>query len=391
MIDNSTIQFIKEHEKDDVRKLALQASRYPDRDMPFIIQQIAGRQISKDKLPTWYDNENIIYPVHLSLEQCSSEKTAIYKASLCQGKSFIDLTGGLGVDFSFMSQQFDEAIYVEQNIDLIELASHNMQALGLKNISIVNDNAESYLSNANSFDTIYLDPARRNTHGQKTVLIEDCTPNLREIGETLFEKGEQVIIKLSPMLDISLALKSLSEINQVHIVSVNNECKELLFVKDKAKADYINFKCINILNNQTQIYSFEKEGENETIIAYTNKIEKYLYEPNPSVLKAGAYKSIARDFSINKLHQSSHLYTSDELVENFSGRKFEIISSFEFNKKELKQNLSKIDKANITVRNFPLSVAEIRKKTNIKEGGEIYIFATTLSNEKRVFIVCKKI
>lgn len=391
MIDNSTIQFIKEHEKDDVRKLALQASRYPDRDMPFIIQQIAGRQISKDKLPTWYANEKIVYPVHLSLEQCSSEKTAIYKASLCKGKSFIDLTGGLGVDFSFMSQQFDEAIYVEQNIDLIELASHNMQALGLKNISIVNDNAENYLSNANPFDTIYLDPARRNTHGQKTVLIEDCTPNLREIGETLFEKGEQVIIKLSPMLDISLALKSLSEINQVHIVSVNNECKELLFVKDKAKADYINFKCVNILNNETQIYSFEKERENDIIIAYTNKIDKYLYEPNPSVLKAGAYKSIACDFSINKLHQSSHLYTSDELVENFPGRKFEIISSFEFNKKELKQNLSKIDKANITVRNFPLSVAEIRKKTNIKEGGEIYIFATTLSNEKRVFIVCKKI
>lgn len=384
------IDFVKEHEKDDIHTLALQSGKYPHINMELAIRQISGRKTAKEKIPAWYNAEQIVYPKHLSLEQSSSENTALYKASLCKGKSFADLTGGLGVDFSFISRNFQTATYIEQQAELTDIASHNFNVLGLDNIHIVNMDSVAYLKSMPPVDMIYIDPARRDNIGKKTVLIEDCTPNLLEIEDLLEEKAERIMIKLSPMLDISLALRTLRGITEVHIVSVNNECKELLFIKDKVDSP-IEFYCVNIRNNKTDIYTFTKDEEDSLQINYEPNLGKYLYEPNTSILKAGAYKSIAEDFVISKLHKNSHLYISDNLKEDFQGRVFSIDNILTLSKKDIKEHLSKIGQANITVRNFPLSVQEIRKKTKIKEGGDIYIFATTLADEKKVLIICKKI
>jgi len=391
MTDKATFQFITDHKHDDTRKLALQAKRYRDVDMNFALRQISGLQIAREKIPSWYKNNSVIYPVHLSMEQSSSEKTAMYKASLCEGSTLVDLTGGLGVDFSFMSQKFEHAIYVEKQPGLVDLANHNFKALGLDNISVINDDTESFLEKMELVDFIYIDPARRSSSGRKTVLIEDCTPNIIELENIIGQKCDTAIIKLSPMLDISRALTSLNDVSEVHIVSVANECKELLFVKNTNKVTETKFCCINITNNKTEKYIFTRSGEESALPFFSPDIKRYLYEPNASVLKAGAYKKIALDFGLAKLHPNSHLYTSEALNENFPGRKFVVKESFTFGKKELKSKLQSIKKANITVRNFPLSVDEIRKKTSIKEGGDIYIFATTLANEEKILIIAEKI
>ena len=384
--------FIKGHENDDIHLLTLQAHRYPDIDIQLAIRQIAGRQIAKIKIPSWYKNEDILYPQHISMEQSSSEATANYKAQLCEDNAMTDLTGGLGVDFSFLAKRFSSATYVEQQAELAEIAKSNFNTLGLHNVKVINGNAVEYLENMQTVDLIYIDPARRSSGGQKTVFIEDCTPNLIEIENLLSVKAKRVMIKLSPMLDISLAIKSLKDISEVHVVSVNNECKELLFIKDKMNNnDTIPFYCINIKNNKTDIFSFSKEEEEKTAIEYTNSLNTYLYEPNASIIKAGAYKSIGKSFSLNKLHPSSHLYTSDNLLPEFPGRGFKIKNVFSLNKKEVKESLSNIKQANISIRNFPLSVQEIRKRTGLKDGGDLYIFATTLSDEKKVLILCEKI
>ena len=393
MTDDNTARFIKEHEKEDVRKLALQSKRYADVDMQFVLRQIAGKQIACDKIPYWYRHEKIIYPEHISLEQCSSEKTAEYKASLCKGGELVDLTGGLGVDFSFMSSRFAKATYVENQEALVVLAKSNFESLDLKNTNIINDNAEHYLMQMDAVNTIYIDPSRRSRSGSKTVLIEDCSPNLIELEQTLNDKCSQLIIKLSPMLDITQALNKLTIITDVHIVSCNNECKELLLVKnnDNRDADVL-FYCVNILNNGTsEKYSFVRSKEEYAQVIYGDRLKKYLYEPNASVMKSGAYKCISEDFRVDKLHVNSHLYTSDEIIENFPGRKFIVKDVIPFGKKEMKDALHNIDKANITVRNFPLSVEEIRKRTGLKDGGDNYIFATTISDSKKVLILCSKI
>jgi len=384
------ISFVKEHEDDDIHSLALNAKKYSGIDIQLAIRQISGRRIAKDKIPSWYIIDRILYPKHLSLEQSSSEKTATYKASLVSGISMIDLTGGIGVDFSFLSKQFIHAVYVEQQLELSEIARYNFAVLGLENIDVVNAKAEEYLRSLPPVDLIYIDPARRNDAGRKTVRIEDCTPDVLDIQDLLEEKSKMVMIKLSPMLDISLALNSLRNISDVHIVSVNNEVKELLFIKQK-NGGKITFYCINIKKDKTEIYSFGREDEDNTAIHYTSQLGAYLYEPNASILKAGAYKSIARSYSLEKLHPNSHLYTSDGLKENFPGRKFAVRNICSLNKKDIKEYLSPFKQANITVRNFPLTVEEIRKKTNLKDGGNVYIFATTLSGDKKVLIICEKI
>lgn len=392
-MDNKMLLFVNEHEKDNVRELALQSKRYPDIDIPFAVQQIAGRQISRNKIPYWYSFDQVIYPKHISLEQSSSEKTARYKASLCEGDSLADLTGGMGIDFSFMSQKFRQATYIEKQEELAKIAECNFKVLGLKNVNVKIDTAEEYLKRMNAVDTIYIDPARRSESGSKTVLISDCSPNLTEIESLIDEKSNQAIIKLSPMLDISQALKSLHNIAEVHIISVNNECKELLFIKNKQSETNhkVVFHCVNIHNDEIiSKYIFDKETEKDIEIIYTNQIEKYVYEPNSSIIKAGAYKSISNSFDVKKLHPNSHLYTSDVLVNNFPGRSFMVKRVLSFNKKEIKNIASDYTEANIAVRNFPLTVAEIRKKTSVKDGGNIYIFATTLFDNQKILIVGEK-
>lgn len=391
----SFLQFVLEHESDNLGQLALQANRFPHIDMPQALQQIKGKQIAKEKIPSWYANENIVYPLHISLEQSSSEATAKFKSTIFSGQMLVDLTGGMGVDISFLSSNFEKAIYVESQPYLEEIAKQNFRTLELNNIETHCMDAIDFLYKADeSIDTIYIDPARRNDSGKKTVLIEDCVPNIIDIQEQLNKKAKRVIIKLSPMLDISLALQKLDNVTDVYIISHKNECKELLFIKQKEdKEQETQLHCINILNNETtEYFSFTKSEESNSECIYnTSQVEQFLYEPNASILKSGAYKTITHRYKIKKLHPNSNLYTSATPVLNFPGRIFEVKSVFSLNKKDLKANLNEIESANITVRNFPLSPEQLRSRLRIKDGGDTYIFATTLFDEEKVLISGQKV
>lgn len=390
-LSQPTLDFIRLHAQDDIHTLALQAARYPDVDMPVAITQIAGRQIAVHKIPSWQENENLLYPRHLSMEQCSSEITARYKASLVGGDSLTDLTGGFGIDCAFLAAQFQKASYVEQQKELCEIAAHNFPLLGLQHISIYNEDGVNHLQQMEPVDCIFIDPARRNGHGGKTVAISDCEPDVAELEDLLLQKGQKVMIKLSPMLDLTLALKSMQYTREVHIVSVNNECKELLLILSKDADTEIPICCTNLATREQAPFIFTREAEQSAECTFAETTGTYLYEPNASILKAGAFRSIASSFNAKKLHPNSHLYTSEEFIENFPGRAFLITDQCSFNKKELKGMLNGTKKANITVRNFPSTVAEIRKRTQLSEGGDVYLFATTLAGEEKVLIKCKKV
>jgi 16S rRNA G966 N2-methylase RsmD len=387
METSSTQQaFILAHEHEDVRELAL---RYSGEDMPFLLAQIAGRQTAKQKIPSWYGIDEILYPVHLSLEQASSEMTARYKASLApEGKArLVDLTGGMGVDFSFLAPRFGRAVYLEQNEELCALAAHNFGLLELKNATVIQGKSEEYVSHMERADLVYLDPARRDEGGRKVFRIGDCTPDLTRLKEGLLEKADRIMIKYSPMLDISLALKTLGDVREVHVVSVENECKELLFVLSKEGGECI-CQTVNLLRGGERVaFGFTPAEEaQEAVLA--PEPGRFLYEPNASVLKAGAFNAVANRYGVKKLHRHSHLYTSDSRVADFPGRTFEVDSCFVPNKKNLRVFLSETKKANIAVRNFPMSVAEIRKRSGLKEGGDCYLFATTLADGRKVWIIC---
>lgn len=383
--------FIQEHLSDDVRSLALQAKRHPQVDMPTAITQIAGRQAAAAKIPSWKEMSDIWYPRHLSMEQCSSELTALYKASLVQGESLTDLTGGFGIDCAFLASGFKTVTYVEQQKDLCKIAEHNFPILGLSHIRVMHGDGVDYLKKMSPVDCIFIDPARRNEHGGKTVAISDCEPDVEALEELLITKGKQVMIKLSPMLDLTLALRDMQHVRQVHVISVNNECKELLLLIGQETIKEIPIHCVNLTSKTNQQFIFTRQQEQESECDYSSQLMKYLYEPNASLLKAGAFRSIAAIFKLTKLHPNSHLYTSDQLIINFPGRVFQIKDHCTFNKKEIKEMLSDIKKANITVRNFPASVAELRKRIKLSDGGDTFLFATTLSNEQKTLIRCEKV
>lgn len=391
-VSAATRQFINEHRHDNVRELALQGRKYPDVDMPFAITQIAGRQAAADKIPSWSATDGLLYPKHLSMEQCSSEATATYKASLLKGNTFADLTGGFGIDCAFISRNFAKAVYVERQTELCDIAKHNFPVLGLNHIQVINSDGVEYLRQMEETDCIFLDPARRNEHGGKTVAISDCEPDVAELSPLLLSKAKRIMIKLSPMLDLSLALHDLPSTDEVHIVSVANECKELLLILNKErKGEEVTIHCINIgKDNTQQKFSFTRKEEQEAACTYAVQTGGYLYEPNASILKAGAYRSIAKAYKLDKLHPNSHLYTSDAYISDFPGRIFRIENTFTLNKKEVKEHLQGTEKANITVRNFPVTVAELRKRLKLKDGGDIYLFATTLADERKVLIKCSK-
>ena len=387
-----TIAFIEEHARADVRSLALQAKKYPGVDMAMAVVQIAGRQIAEAKIPSWYQVEGLLYPKHLSMEQCSSEATALYKMGLVEGETFADLTGGFGIDCSFLSRKFMQADYVERQAELCELAGHNFPLLGL-NIGVHNEDGVDYLKRMQPVDCLYLDPARRDGHGGKTVAISDCEPDVSALEDLLVEKAGTVMVKLSPMLDLSLALKSLMHVREVHIVSVNNECKELLLLLQKgAVSSDIKIHCEHIVNScEHQHYAFTLLEEHTSECPLADAVGAYLYEPNASILKAGAYRSLTQAYPVEKLHASSHLYTSAHFIENFPGRRFKVEAVSGFGKKELKEFMQGMEKANLTIRNFPSSVAELRKRLKLKEGGEDYLFATTLADESKVLVKCRKV
>lgn len=386
-MNETTRQFIREHLNDDVPTLALKKAPVGI-DFSLALRQIEARQLLQKKVPSWSRNDDLLFPVRLSIEQCSSEATARYKAGLLQGDSFADLTGGLGIDTFFIAQQFTKADYVERQSELCELARHNYEVLGA-NIEVHNATAEEYLNHCSSVDCLYLDPARRDVYGRKLVGIGDCTPNVAELQNLLLQKARRVMIKLSPMLDISKALEELHCVSDVHVVAVNNECKELIFILER---DYLGspvLHCANLSTSQPTL-RFTFEQEHDCPLRLADEPQHYLYEPNAAVMKTGAYKWVSECFGVLKLHKNSHLYTSETLVHNFAGRIFEVEDWADYNKKVKSTLLAGVDKANLAVRNFPLSVDELRKALKITEGGEVYLFATTLRDGRKVMIKTRK-
>ena len=450
-MNQATQDFIRQHQDDDVRQLAFLGSKYPEVDMPFALDQIRGRKMARIKLPRWASLEGIIYPPHISMEQCSSESTALYKAELAARLlglpasssgtemkaeneiEFVDLTGGFGVDFSYIAARLGvKSMYVERQAHLCEAAKENFGRLGLKNAIVKNgdgievlhsfhpkkkdaasdddslgityDQPRSLLKTNLGLKIIFIDPARRDDAGNKVVSLKDCTPDVTVLQEEMLSKADYVIIKLSPMLDWHRAISELSHVREVHIISVNNECKELLLVlsarnmgeMEASSADgevkHAGNLRIYCINDAQSFVCDELDMESSQVKIAPSTLEEmlYLYEPNASLMKAGCFGVLSGRYDARMLSKNSHLFVSREPIAAFPGRSFRIIAVSSFNKKELKRHLSGITKANIATRNFPLSVAELRKRLKLKDGGEIYIFATTLSDESHVLVITEK-
>lgn len=494
IMNQATLDFIRQHQDDDVRQLAFLGSKYPEVNMPFALDQIRGRKMARVKLPRWASIDGIIYPPHISMEQCSSEQTALYKAELaarllglspsssengeekekesenasnlhlseiCEfaGKGavdsefakneatckkqqilteseenvneikgephggdfseetgFVDLTGGFGVDFSYIASRLGvKSMYVERQAHLCEAAKENFGRLGLKNaivkngdgievlhsfaskkeaaasdsLGITEDQSRSLLKTNLGLKLIFIDPARRDDAGNKVVSLKDCTPDVTLLQEEMLSKSDYVIIKLSPMLDWHRAVSELSCVKEVHIISVNNECKELLLVLSARNMGNLRIYCVN--DAQSFVCDeLDMESSSVKIAPFTLEEMLYLYEPNASLMKAGCFGVLSERYEAKMLSKNSHLFVSREPIAVFPGRSFRIIAVSSFNKKELKRHLSGITKANIATRNFPLSVAELRKRLKLKDGGETYIFATTLSDESHVLVITEK-
>ena len=384
-MNQATKDYIKKHAEGDVRQLALQGTKDPEVDLTFALEQIAGRQKAKTKLPSWAETEGIIYPPHLSMEQCSSEQTARYKASIVGDRALgVDLTAGFGVDLAFISQGFKRAVHVERQPQLCAISSENYQLLGLNHIEVVCGDGIDYLHQLGHADLIFMDPARRDEHGGRTYGIADCTPNVLELRDELLEKADRVMLKLSPMLDWRKAVEDLGNVSEVHIVSVDNECKELLLIMEKEEKP-LKVICVN--NGSI----FEVKGESQRGISYSVGERRYLFEPNASVMKAGCFDELQSRFPVVQLDKNSHLFVADKDIDDFPGRRFIIERTTSMNKRDLKAALEGISKANVTVRNFPISVAELRKRLKLKEGGEVFIFATTVEGNSHQLFICRKI
>lgn len=404
----TTSEFIQQYRNDDVRQLAFLASKYPEVDAVFALDQIRGWQIAQTKLPRWAMVDGLQYPPHLSMEQCSSEPTADYKAAVARRLAseslrtnekalFVDITGGFGVDFSYIASALDiKAVYVERNEVLCNLARHNFPLLGLDKAEVVCGDGEEYAKKLEKATMVYIDPARRDEHGARTYGIEDCTPNILELLPMLMQKVDYVVVKLSPMLDWHSAVAAVdgcfdgsSCVTEVHIVSLANECKELLMVVAHGKQK-LKVVCVN--GNQQFAYC---PDEDVASVSYSDLeadaiVGNYLFEPNASIMKAGCFQALAAKYGVSGVGRNSHLFVSKTDVAEFPGRRFVVEAMSTMNKKELKRTLANITKANITTRNFPLSVAELRKRLKLKDGGDVYLFATTLADDSHVILVCKK-
>lgn len=392
MIDKATRKFILEHENEDPNQVIFKAATLNDVDGKLAAQQISSRQKAKKKLPSWYLHEEIIYPPKVPLEQSSSELTAKFKGDIFKGDSLADLTGGMGIDDWAFSYSFDEIFYCERQEDLANTSKYNFSVLGRKNIHVFPGDSLNWLEKRKeTLSAIYLDPARRDAQNNKMVSIKDCEPNILEIKELLFQKTEKILIKLSPMIAIKQAVRELENVSKIWVISVGNECKEVLFLLNDTISEKTEIVCIDFRKDKTYSeYKFLLEDEEYKEVILAEDLGEYLYEPNASIMKAGAFKSIANDFLLKKLEMNSHLYTSDTFIENFPGRKFKIKGKSQVQKKNIKKLVPSL-KANLTVRNFPQSVDQIRKKLKLKEGGNDYLFATTIMNNEKVLLLCDRI
>lgn len=398
----TTAEFIREYRERDIRQLALQANRFPDVDMPYALDQIQGWQIARRKLPKWAACDGVIFPPHLSMEQCSSEPTAQYKLNLAMewaervghASSMTDLTGGFGVDFSFTSCAFAAATYVERNEQLCHIVEHNLPLLGLNNATVVCADAVEYLSTVEQQTMLFLDPARRDEHGAKTVMLADCTPDVVQLLPKLLEKSRFTMLKLSPMLDWHKAVDDLQgAVREVHIVSVGGECKELLLVLSTVVESELKVYCADLSTaSDTSSLFVYTPGSSAPVVNSKLKTQnsKFLHEPNASIMKAGCFDELAAAYGVSPVSRNSHLFLSDEPVEDFPGRSFVVERVTTMNKSELRKALVGIEKANIATRNFPLTVAELRKRLKIKDGGDVYIFATTTAEGEHLLLISRK-
>jgi len=380
-------QFIAAHLKTDVTKLILKGSPFLNVTIQDLAIQIASKKKAEKKLPTWFVAKNIYYPPTLNIEQTSSEITANYKASIISGNKLIDITGGFGVDCYAFSKVFEQVTHCELNTDLSTIAQHNYQQLEVKNITVISgDGIEHLKKNDAVFDVIYVDPSRRDITNNKVFLLKDCLPNVPENLELLFSKSKHILIKNSPILDISKTIEELNFVKEIHVAAVANEVKELLFILEKDYKDNIQIKTINIHKKNNQYFDFQHINDSESNYS---EPKKYIYEPNAAILKSGGFHEISVQLNVEKLHPHSHLYTSNNLIE-FPGRTFLLENSCQYKKKEIKKYLTE-NKANITTRNFPETVAQIRKKTKIKDGGSYYLFFTTVYNGDLKVLICSQV
>lgn len=398
----TTAEFIREYRERDIRQLALQANRFPDVDMPYALDQIQGWQIARRKLPKWAACDGVIFPPHLSMEQCSSEPTAQYKLNLAMewasrvghASRMTDLTGGFGVDFSFTSCAFAAATYVERNEQLCHIVEHNLPLLGLNNATVVCADAVEYLSTVEPQTMLFLDPARRDEHGAKTVMLADCTPDVVQLLPQLLEKSRFTMLKLSPMLDWHKAVDDLQgTVREVHIVSVEGECKELLLVLSTVVESELKVYCADLSTaSDTSSLFVYTPGSSAPVANSTFNIQHstFLHEPNASIMKAGCFDELAAAYGVSPVSRNSHLFLSDEPIEDFPGRSFVVERVTTMNKGELRKALAGIEKANIATRNFPLTVAELRKRLKIKDGGDVYIFATTTAEGEHLLLISRK-
>ena len=378
-------QFITDNLKSNITKLILKGSPFKDVSVQELANQIIAKQKSEKKLPTWFSTENIYYPAKLSIEQTSSEITAKYKSEIISGVDIIDITGGFGVDCFYFSKQFKNVVHCEINEDLSTIVKHNYKQLKIKNVvTFSGDGIEFLKKNDTNFDCIYIDPSRRNDLKGKVFLLKDCLPNVPENINFLFSKTNHILIKNSPILDITSAINELKFVKEIHIIALKNEVKEVLFLLEKEYENSIKIKTINIQKNN-QFFEFDYEEE---VFSEYSKPLSYLYEPNSAILKSGGFKQVSHQLKIYKLHQHSHLYTSENLID-FPGRIFKIKTVVPYDKKKIGK-LLKDKKANITTRNFPKTVAQIRKETKIKEGGNEYLFFTTNLENKLVVILATR-
>ena len=379
-------QFINVHLNDDLTKIIFKGSPFKNISIQELANQIAAKKKSETKLPTWFRLKNCYFPDKISIEQTSSETTAKYKSKLISGEKLIDITGGFGVDSFYFSKQVSKVIHCEINQDLSTIVAYNYQQLQAENIDTISGDGIDYLQKTTDFfDWIYIDPSRRNDDKEKVFLLKDCLPDVPKYLDFLFTKTNQILIKVSPILDISSTINELKFVSEIHIIAVQNEVKELLFLVNKNSDKEIKILTINILNQENQKFDF---FINQQSTANYELPLSYLYEPNAAILKSGGFDEVANQLGIYKLHKHSHLYTSASLID-FPGRRFKIESICKYDKKVLKKLIPE-NKANITTRNFPKTVAQIRKETNIKDGGNLYLFFTTDINEKLICLLTKK-
>ena len=392
-MNQATLDFIREHAEADIRQLALRKLKNPEVDLMYALEQIAGRQKARIKIPSWAVKDGMIYPPHLSMEQCSSEQTARYKAGIAgKGELFVDLTAGFGVDTAFIAEGFRRVASVERQERLCQIAAQNHKQLGLSQIEVVCGDGIAYLHQMGHADLLFIDPARRDAHGGRTYDISDCEPNVLELIGEMTQKADRVMLKLSPMLDWRKAVEDLQSrkvspvfVNEVHILSVANECKELLLIVSRDEKP-LHVYCVN----NDDVFDYLAGQLRQPLICSRITKPCFLYEPNASLMKAGCFGEISERYQLAQLDDNSHLFVADREIPDFPGRCFVVEQMTSMNKREMKQALAGITKANIAVRNFPLSVADLRKRLNIKDGGDVFIFATTVANQGHQLFICRK-